>query len=354
MMHDLIQSHRGELVAAHLRDQRAKHPERSEEELLDGIAEFFDLLLAALSRRQTLTARVQASAYRHGLSRLRGRFAVCAIVHDYGLVCDVISRLGIQLGAPFEARDVLIMNQSVDAAIAGALDAYWHASQREPGQDGAEHLGIFAHEVRNAVSTAAMTVQLLKRGQVSPAGATLAVLERAVREIERIVTSALSEARLGASSLRPERVDLSTFLADLAGATVPERGVRIDLQVSGELWLQADPQHLTSALGNLLRNAIKFTHDGQTVRVRARRVAEARAVAVEVEDRCGGLPPGMAEDLFQPFVQRSAERSGAGLGLTIARKAVAAHGGTLTVEDLPGLGCVFRVVLPLSADAARA
>jgi signal transduction histidine kinase len=68
----------------------------------------------------------------------------------------------------------------------------------------------------------------------------------------------------------------------------------------------------------------------------------------EIEDQCGGLPPGKAETLFNPFEQRSADRSGLGLGLAICMRGTLAVGGTLRVRDLPGRGCVFMVELPLA------
>jgi signal transduction histidine kinase len=64
------------------------------------------------------------------------------------------------------------------------------------------------------------------------------------------------------------------------------------------------------------------------------------------KDNCGGLPPGNAEKMFTPFTQRSDDRTGMGLGLSIARKSVEADGGTLSVRDLPGKGCIFTIDLP--------
>ena len=64
-----------------------------------------------------------------------------------------------------------------------------------------------------------------------------------------------------------------------------------------------------------------------------------------------GLPPGKAEDLFVPFSQRSAKRTGMGLGLSISRKGVEAMDGALSVRDLPGKGCVFCIELPRLPDA---
>ena len=71
-------------------------------------------------------------------------------------------------------------------------------------------------------------------------------------------------------------------------------------------------------------------------------------VLIEVEDECGGLPPGKAEELFRPFEQRSSDRSGLGLGLAISMQSVEANGGELSVRDLPGKGCVFTISLPLA------
>jgi signal transduction histidine kinase len=69
-------------------------------------------------------------------------------------------------------------------------------------------------------------------------------------------------------------------------------------------------------------------------------------VSIEVKDNCGGLPGGFTEKMFDPFTQGSLDRSGLGLGLSIARRAVESNGGTLSVLDVPGKGCVFAIGLP--------
>jgi signal transduction histidine kinase len=70
-------------------------------------------------------------------------------------------------------------------------------------------------------------------------------------------------------------------------------------------------------------------------------------LCIEVADQCGGLPPGRAEELFTPLVQRHGDRSGFGLGLAIVLQAAEAHGGTAKVHDVPHVGCVFSLDLPL-------
>jgi signal transduction histidine kinase len=108
--------------------------------------------------------------------------------------------------------------------------------------------------------------------------------------------------------------------------------------------IEGDRQILAAALANLLQNAFKFSHKGATVALTTR-VTEDR-VLFEIEDECGGLPPGKIETLFMPFSQRGEDRTGLGLGLSICLKAAQASGGEMNVRDLPGKGCVFTLNLP--------
>ena len=109
--------------------------------------------------------------------------------------------------------------------------------------------------------------------------------------------------------------------------------------------IEADPKLLRSAVTNLLRNAVKFTRPGSHVVLRGGLRAEG-GVFIEVEDGCGGLAPGSMAKIFTPFTQASADRSGFGLGLAITRQAIQAQGGSVTVRDLPGRGCVFAINFP--------
>lgn len=114
----------------------------------------------------------------------------------------------------------------------------------------------------------------------------------------------------------------------------------------GEPLLQARGNRdlLMAALVNLLHNAFKFTHPNTSITLNVR--ASETHVCLDVEDRCGGLPAGSQEVMFMPFTQRNEDRTGLGLGLSIARRYVEADGGTLTVHDLPGQGCVFTMSIP--------
>jgi signal transduction histidine kinase len=128
------------------------------------------------------------------------------------------------------------------------------------------------------------------------------------------------------------------------------KGLWVERDLAPGLEIDGDRRLLRSVLTNLVRNAVKFSAPGGAVRVRARR-AEGR-VSLEIEDSCGGLPPGATDDLFAPFRQRGADRSGFGLGLAITKQAVEAHQGAIQVHSLPGKGCVFMVSFPAPGDLA--
>jgi hypothetical protein len=140
-----------------------------------------------------------------------------------------------------------------------------------------------------------------------------------------------------------------------AAAALDPRALEIKLTVAPvepDIVVYADPEMLTSAVGNLIQNAFKFTRRHTSVTLHAYR--EGDRVLIDVKDHCGGLPPGPAENLWRPFVQRGDDRSGLGLGLQICRRSVEANQGTVSVRDLPGIGCVFTIALPHHAEAALA
>ena len=112
-----------------------------------------------------------------------------------------------------------------------------------------------------------------------------------------------------------------------------------------DVFVNADPQLLSSALLNLLQNAFKYSVPHGHVAMRT--IGGDEKVFIEVEDECGGLPDKNAETYFAPFTERSGRsRAGLGLGLSISRKAVRACGGDIHVRNLPGKGCIFTIELP--------
>jgi signal transduction histidine kinase len=214
-----------------------------------------------------------------------------------------------------------------------------------------QRLGSLAHELRNLLNSAILAFDAIKRGNVAVTGATGAVLDRSLLALRNGIDRSLAEVRLGAGlDVHREAINVREFLQELqVGAAMEANARRLMFNVEpidGELTVDADRQMLASAVSNLLQNAFKFSRRNGTVSLVARAVGEQ--VLIEVEDECGGLAAGKAEELFRPFEQSSTDRSGLGLGLSISRRAVQANDGTLEVRNVPGKGCVFTIRLTRS------
>ena len=102
------------------------------------------------------------------------------------------------------------------------------------------------------------------------------------------------------------------------------------------LAVDVDRDLLLSAAGNLLQNAFKFSHPNSEISLNAYAVADR--ILIDVEDQCGGLPPGDAEKMFLPFMQDAEDRSGLGLGLSISRRSIEATAASSAFEtsQVPG------------------
>jgi K+-sensing histidine kinase KdpD len=188
----------------------------------------------------------------------------------------------------------------------------------------------------------------IREGVVTPKGSTGEIHARNLTKLQALIDRSLADVRLDVGMQNIERVAVREIIeeVEVGGYVAAQaRGVRLSVtSVDANVIVEADGQILVAAIANLLQNAFKFTHKNSRVSLRAS--ATATRVLIEVEDECGGLPPGRAEDLFRPFKQQGADRTGLGLGLAICVKAVKAMSGELRVRDLPGKGCIFTMDLP--------
>jgi signal transduction histidine kinase len=190
-------------------------------------------------------------------------------------------------------------------------------------------------------------VAALEFGKMPMGGATGAVLKRALASLTQLVDQSISEVKSEVPGQR-HIVSVASLIADAETAgQLAARAMGCSFAVAAvdpDLVVRANRSLLLTALANLLQNAFKFTHAHTEVTLKA--YAFGEEVLIEVSDHCGGLPAGSAEKLFTPFSQRSEDKSGLGLGLSIARQSVQADAGTLSVRDMPGIGCVFTIALP--------
>ncbi|MCW5559698.1 MAG: hypothetical protein KIT22_17925, partial [Verrucomicrobiae bacterium] len=182
---------------------------------------------------------------------------------------------------------------------------------------------------------------------------------REARRLGRLIENVLRHARLerNASPLERSPVDLREVIQATHESLQPaaaERDVRLQLHLPDEpVTARVDPQALRQVLGNLVDNALKHAPPHSDIECSLERLADPRsAVTISVTDHGPGIPSEDHVRIFEPFYRRGSElrreTHGIGLGLTIARRLVQAHQGTLEVRSQPGKGARFTVTLPLS------
>lgn len=249
---------------------------------------------------------------------------------------------------PISTEDFSTLNLCLDDAIAGAVEEF--AKQREGSirDENTERLGVLAHELRNLLNTALMSFESIRTGVVALNGSTSLVLGRSLLGLRDLIDRSLADVRLDAGMQNIERVGVAEVIEEIditASVQAQARHQHFTIN-AGErnVIVRADRQILIAAVANLVQNAFKFTpKDGKVLLTTS---TTSERVLIEVEDECGGLPPGRAEELFHPFSQRGGDRSGLGLGLSICLKTVEAIDGELRVRNIPGKGCVFTIDLP--------
>jgi signal transduction histidine kinase len=361
MLYEFIAVNRDDIIRrCRAKVARRSVPPPTQAEIDHGVPVFLDQLSDTLRLGLMTSPEIGRSAVQHGHDLLQQGFTVSQVVHDYGDVCQAVTELAVELNAPISTDDFRTLNRCLDEAIAGAVTQYTrerHQSDTEGDMaHGSERLGFFAHELRNLINTAIVAFDVLKTGNVGVAGSTGGVLYRSLTGLRTLVGRSLAEVRLTQGVQNREPFAVAGFIDEVAAAATLEahaRGVRLTvLPVDVEVSIEADRQILAAVVANLLQNAFKFTRPETTVTLRV--AASTDRVLIEVEDECGGLPDGNAHALFQPFEQRSADRSGLGLGLAFSRWGADANNGRIYTRNRPHRGCVFIVDVPRFAVPARA
>lgn len=352
ILRQFIDVHRDEIIKR-CRDKAANRRVTAvREELVDhGVPLFLDQLMDALVVGWTPTEAISDAAVLHGHHLLLQGFTVSEVVHAYGDVCQCITQMATELNAPITTEAFGTLNRCLDDAIAGAVTEFGRARNQSTKDSetarGAERLAFLAHELRNLTNTALMAFEAIRTGNVAVGGSTGAVLRRSLIGTRSLISRALGEVRITQGIQSQERIVVSEFVDEIAASAkldADARGVRfIVLPVEVGIAIEADTQVLSAVVGNLLQNAFKFTRPDTSVTLRVG--ASAERVLIEVEDECGGFA-GPDLNVFRPFEQRNADRSGLGLGLAFSRWGVEANNGRLYSRNLPDRGCVFVVDLP--------
>lgn len=284
----------------------------------------------------------------YGAELLHIGYTLPQVVHAYGAMCQSITQLAVEKDIVITSTEFRDLNRCLDVAIAGAVTEYQSLRNIQNVNREVEHLGFLAHELRNALINVNISLELIKDGTVGFGGNTGKVLENSLKRIQELVDRSLTEVRLRVDpQLHTETIHLLHIIEQIVVTAEVEARARkqtLEILVEPDLLFEGDSQLIYSALSNLIQNALKFTPPGGKVQLRAQ--SDGKEITIEVEDQCGGLPPGVASTLFKPFVQQHENRKGMGLGLAIAERSTLLHQGTIEVTDLPKKGCIFKITLP--------
>jgi signal transduction histidine kinase len=262
-------------------------------------------------------------------------------------VIAILQQKAAALEAETKQRAVL------EGALRSKIDELAEIDRRKD-----EFLAMLGHELRNPLApvTTALQIMRIHEGDPSRVARSREIVERQIEHMTRLIDDLLDVSRItrGKIDLREQPLVLSSVIeraVESARPLIDERGHRIALDLPTEpITFLADPARLAQVFANLLNNAAKYTDVGGRIWLRAR--VEGNELIVGVKDDGPGLTKELRAHAFDLFMQgpqtRARARGGLGIGLTLVRRLVELHGGTVeALSDGPGKGTEIVVRLPL-------
>jgi len=276
---------------------------------------------------------------------------------DAEFVCTVYHE-GDRKVAQCNVRDISMRTRLAAADVRAEIMA-----QEARRKD--EFLAMLSHELRNPLAPIRAAVHLL-RSRERPGAEDLVqrrahdIIERQVGNLTKIVSDLLEVSRVltGRIHLDLQGVDLNQVISHAVETMRPlvdqcRHSLTVDT-CPGEMWVHADPTRLEEVLINLLNNASKYTPEGGLIHVGCAAAPQADTAQVRVRDNGVGIAPELLPRIFDLFTQgeRSLDRAagGLGIGLSLAQRLVALHGGSITAHSPPDgqpQGAEFIITLPL-------
>jgi signal transduction histidine kinase len=322
-----------------------------EPQLINTVDEAFLRILAVDETHLALLRELAPTAYLGVPLVARG--------HVLGLLIFVATA---ESGRRYTDSDVLFASE-IGRRAAGAVDhAMLYRAAEEAGRDREKMVALVSHDLKNPLSTIQMAVSFLLEDIVPDDDAhalerrQLAAVKREAGRMYRLIHDLLDANAIEAGRLHVHRSpqEVSPLVDEVVETLRPlaaAKQIELALEAaSGLPVLHADRDRLFQVFSNLGGNAIKFTPEGGRVLIRARQ--ENDAVAFDVMDTGPGIPPADVPRVFDRYWQAKKTASlGSGLGLTIAKGIVEAHGGRIDVSSVPGEGTVFSFTIPLGMTA---
>ena len=335
--------------------------------VMEGVAGI--ILLAAVSAGAfVVLRRVQATEY------VVFPFVIWAALRfgpagtaTVAVVSNAIAIWGTHLGrGPFAGagpEQGLVLLQIFMAVVVttGLLLGAVAAQYRQAQQRKDEFLAMLGHELRNPLAPIVHAVELLGRRDPAVAEQAREIIRRQAAHLTRLVDDLLDVSRITRGAIQLERRPVQ--LEEIVGAAADtwrhlaaQKHQRLSIEIADRsLWVDVDPMRFTQVIANLLHNAIKFTPPEGRISIAVEN--EHGTAVVRVRDTGDGMDGELRDQAFDLFVQGPPSldrpRGGLGLGLTLVRRLVELHGGTVeATSDGPGNGSEFTIRVPATERGA--
>ena len=306
------------------------------------------IMITGKGDEEAATASLKLGAVDYVLKR-GGYLERLVYVVDHAIAHDRLRQLNAELGLQLAER------ARVEEALREANARLADADRRKD-----EFIAILSHELRNPLAPICYALPLVRRDELDESGRrAIAVIERQVNHLTRLVDDLLDVSRItrGKIELRQEHVSLGSVLTSAVEAASPAVAAgrhTLKLSVPDEpIWLQADPARVAQIVTNLLNNSAKYTPRGGQITLETTR--EGREAVVRVRDTGIGIPSDALPRLFEMFHQVTARADksagGLGIGLSLVKRLVEMHGGSVEVYSAGvGQGAEFVVRLPIADE----
>ena len=298
------------------------------------------------------TDKFIADAPEHGTVRFHQQFNLNELLIEYHLLRRVIvEEICTELDRPLTPVEDVGLHGGIDVALRQAAVAFAKQQADELTNEAntmAKYLSFLSHDLRGGLNGSILMIEVLRRDLANEPRFAESINDLDMKRRSMLDTVATMDRFLHAERLRRGKlpvklgdVDLSALFSRLVhGAQyhLQEKHATVHTDMRAPQPVRTDGDVVTIILQNLLTNAIKYSPDRSEIRLLAEPGAEG-GVRIAVIDRGPGIPPEKMSNLFAPFERgETYGQKGTGLGLTIARNLVRAHGGEIRAESQPGRG----------------
>jgi two-component system, OmpR family, phosphate regulon sensor histidine kinase PhoR len=336
--------------------------------LNDHIPQLLDEFADALNSRsdQKITdALARGSPPVHGLERFREGYDIEAVVAEYNILRGCIHDLAEKNGLSLDGDSFHVVNGVLDRAIGLAVQTYATERALELQKRREEYLAFVAHDFRTPLNAVALAATILEEtfrdgNAREDTEWMLKSLRRNAQQLQRLVEKIIQEnANLSKESrikLEPREFELWPFVEALIYDLRPlakTSGTKLANEVPHHVVVYADASLLKRVFQNLISNAIRHSAHGRVAIGADDESSPEKTVECWVCDDGEGIPKEQLQRVFDGLERCFGNGSGLGLGLSIIKTFVEAHGGRVSVESTQGMGSKFRFTLPAKAPSGR-